>query len=62
MEFQKVAWSEEKARGDDDDKDYGVNNVIKFQTELLPVKGTVPEVLESLRSKFELYAARIYDV
>ena len=31
MEFQKVASSEEK--GNIDDEDYGVNNVVKFQTE-----------------------------
>ena len=35
---------------------------MKFQTEWLPVEGTVPEFLENLRAKFEAYAAHNYEV
>ena len=35
---------------------------MKFQTEWLPVEGTVPEFLENLRAKFEAYAAHDYEV
>ena len=62
MEFRKVAQYEEKPRENDDDEDYGVNNVVKFQTEWLLVEGTVPYFLENVRAKFEAYAAHKYKV
>ena len=57
-----MARSKEKPRQNDDDEDYGVNTVIKSQTEWLPVEGTVPEFLENVRAKCESYTAHNYKV
>ena len=43
MDFIKVARSEEK--GSEEDEDYGAGDGVKFQTEWLPVEGSVPEFL-----------------
>ena len=44
MDFQKVAWSEEKASGDGDD--YDDDDGVKFQVEWLPLEGSESEFFE----------------
>ena len=53
MDFIKVARSVETSS--DDDKDYGCNDGVKFQTEWLPVNGTVPEFFDHLTRLVQEY-------
>ena len=60
MDFVKVARSEEKTT--DDDEDYERGNAVKFQTEWLPVEGTVPEFFEHLRRSLDAYMPHKYEL
>ena len=56
-----MARSEEK-QSDDGDEDYGSGNGVKFQTEWLPVEGTVPEFLAYLVQSVEAYMSHAYEI
>jgi hypothetical protein len=62
MDFQKVARTAPAETLDDEDDEYGESNGIKFQTEWLPVEGTVPEFFSHLVASIEAYAEHIYEV
>ena len=61
MKFQKVARAMEKPISDKDD-DYGVGNSVKFQTEWLPVEGTVHQFFIHLRASIAAYLPHAYEV
>ena len=60
MDFIKVARSEEK--GSDEDEDYGAGDGVKFQTEWLPVEGSVPEFFEHLLRSIDAYLPHKYEL
>ena len=61
MDFLKVARSEEKS-SDNDDDDYGCDDGVKFQTEWLPVEGSVPEFFEHLNRSIQEYFPHAYKI
>lgn len=64
MDFVKVARTVPADTGnvEDEDDEYGANDGIKFQSEWLPVEGTVPEFFSHLLRSIEEYHAHIYEV
>ena len=60
MDGFKVARSVETLS--DDDNDYECNDGVKFQTEWLPVEGTVPEFFDHLARLIQEYMPHVYDI
>ena len=56
----KVASTAEKKT--DDDGDYNADDAVKFQTEWLPVEGTVPEFFTHLQKSIEAYMSHTYEL
>ena len=54
--------SEEQQQQQDEDGEYSGNDGIKFQTEWLPVEGTVPEFFTHLICSIEAYAPHMYEL
>ncbi len=61
MDFIKVARTEEKTVNEEEDE-YGGRNGVKFQTEWLPVEGTVAEFFEHLRLSLDAYLPHRYEI
>ena len=55
MDFIKVAQSGGNVSSDDGDEDYNANDGAKFQTEWLPIEGSVPEFFEHLHRSMGAY-------
>ena len=61
MDFIKVACTVEKL-SDDGDDDYGCDDVVKFQIEWLPVRGTVKEFFDHLTRSIHEYLPHAYEI
>ena len=59
MDFLKVARTEEKSS--EDDGDFGGSDGAKFQTEWLPVEGSLPQFFEHLIRSLEAYLPHSYE-
>jgi len=62
MDFLKVAWGAENKTSNDEDQDWNSDVGVKFQTEWLPVEGSVPELFEHLLRSLEAYLPHAYEI
>ena len=62
MDFLKVARGAESTTNNDDDEDWNAGDGVKFQSEWLPVEGSVPQFFEHLLRSLEAYLPHHYEI